>query len=529
MVHRIDLNLKNLERQQRRQQTLLGVVGGATALAAALGYVLVEPTSLLIPVLILTVTLLPIILWYFPRFVLYVILAATCLFELQPTIVNGRGITDIVPFFWNVNTMFEVYVGTNPKLVAINFFELLLILYFVVTLMKMAFLRREKMLLGSLFLPVFIYICFVSLGCLNGLASGGDFNDALREIRAQFYFFIVSLLTLNFVKGRAQVDLLLWMMPILVGLKAVNYIYRWYAIYQMQIPDQGVGSHEESFFFIAFVCLLVVLCVAGIQPRLRALMWTLLPLIMFANATTNRRASYAALIITLPLILLAGYKGFPRARRGIVAFFIALSIIVPPYFLAFRNSTGALGGPARAIQSTISPNERDAASNQYRDNENFDLFATLRSQPTTIAFGFGYGKRFLTPISLDSISSTYPFYNLLPHNQILWVWMRLGTLGFLAFWGMVASILIYACRIVRRTNLDSYTRAIALYAMALMVLLLLFALLDLQLSNFRDMIFVASWIGAMVAMFPKGFTLNDSDPVRSRSGEKSRHSRLGRP
>ena len=506
----------------------MGVGAGLLALLACLSYILVLPTTLLVPILLLSVTLLPAIFWYFPRLALYGIFACACLFEIFPNVKDGKGITDTVPFFWNINTMFEKYLGNNPHAAPINYFELILIVFATVMLLRFATRHQTKMRCGSLFWPILGYLCFVAMGCVNGMATGGNFNEALQEVRAQFYFGIAYFLAVNALRHERHTVPLIWITVFCVGFKACNYIWRHFVVYQGEIQDQGTGSHEEAFFFMAFVMLLAVLSFSRILPKLQILMWALLPLILFANLTTNRRTAYAALVIALPVLLLAAYKGFPRARKGVLTFIAVLAVAFPPYFLAFRNSEGALGGPARAIQSAIAPTQRDSDSDLYRRSENYDLIYTMRSSAMTRVAGYGYGKRFLTPASLDVIKDIYPWYNLLPHNQILWVWMRLGTLGFLGFWGMVCAILVYACRVVRQnesdvkckgaTEVSAYPRAVALYTLILMVLLLVFSLLDLQLSNFRDMLFVAVWVGAMSGLTPNALSLNDPVKRRRRPG-----------
>ncbi len=522
-----------LESQQRsqRQQVLLGVVSGVLALTSVLSYLLVNPTTLLVPILLLTVTLLPAVFWFYPRLSLYGILSAACLFEIFQTRKEGQGITDAVPFFWNINTMFEKYLGANPKAAPINFLEMILILFGAVVLVRLAVRRKTVIRCGDLFWPIAGYLGFVLLGWVNGLATGGNFVEALQEVRAQFYFGIIYLLSVNAFRDRKHIDVLIWVSVLCIAFKAFNYIFRHFTVYNSVIQDQGVGSHEEAFFFMAFVLLLLVLSFSGIQKRLQILMWALLPFIFFANITTNRRTAYAALTIVLPILLLATYRGFPRARKSVIAFLVTLAIVFPPYFFAFRDSAGALGGPARAINSAISPNDRDSDSDMYRKIENYDLMLTMRSTPVTQLIGYGYGKRFFTPGgNLDSIKDIYAWYNLLPHNQILWVWMRLGTLGFLTFWGMVCAVIVYACRIIRfhpptqkrelapRTDANPYPRMTALYSLTLMILLMFFGLLDLQLSNYRDMIFVAIWVGAMAGMTPGAMSLNEPDVRRRRSG-----------
>jgi O-antigen ligase len=518
------LGLRETKRRQHLQQTLLGIFAGLLSLSAGVSYVLVEPTTLLVPILILSVTLLPAILWYYPRLALYGFFSSALLFEVFQQIKSGEGLTDAVPFFWNINTMFQSYLGTNPKVAPMNFFELVLMIFAGVTLLRFATHQRVHIRCGSLFWPILGYLGFVAVGWLNGMATGGNFNEALQEVRAQVYFGVAYFLSVNAVKTKENIDKLIWITFLCIVFKAFNYIYRHLMIFHGEIQDGGVGSHEEAFFFVSFIMLLSVLSISRVQQKLQILMWALVPLVLYANITTNRRTAYAAVVIALPVLFLSAYKGFPSARKNIIRVLMAIIVIFPPYFIAFRDSSGAIGGPARAINSAIAPNERDSSSDIYRQSENYDLMFTMRSSPVSMTIGYGYGKRFFTPASLDSIKDIYTWYTLLPHNQILWVWMRLGTIGFLVFWGMICAIIVYACRIIRfkeqkiGENADPYPRFVALYTLVLVGLLLVFGLLDLQLSNFRNMIFVAIWIGAMVGITPNAMTLNDPKKRRYRPG-----------
>ncbi|MBB6051632.1 O-antigen ligase family protein [Armatimonas rosea] len=520
------LGLREVEQRQRRQQAILGGIAGLLALLAGISYVLVEPTTLLVPILLLSATLLPAVFWYYPRMALFGIFGCAILFEVFQTVPKEQGLTDAVPFFWNINTMFDKFLGSNPKAAPINFFELILIVFSGIMLLSFATRQRTQLRVGSLFWPIAIYLGFVVVGFLNGMSTGGNLNEALQETRAQFYFGIMYVMAVNAIRDRKHVDSLIWLSVICIAFKAFNYIYRHFALFHAEIQDQGVGSHEEAFFFMSFVMLLSVLSFAKVQQKLQVLMWTLLPFVFFANLTTNRRTAYAALTIALPILLLAAYKGFPKARRSVLTVLVSIAVLFPPYFIAFKDKDGAIAGPARAINSAISPNQRDSDSDTYRRNENYDLMFTMRATPVSQAIGYGYGKRFYTPAKLDSIKDIYAWYNLLPHNQILWVWMRLGTLGFLAFWGMVCSILVYACRVIRfqeRETLkpkpgDIYPRLVAFYALIEVVLLMVFGLLDLQLSNFRDMVFVAVWVGALAGLAPGAMALNDPEKRVRRPG-----------
>ena len=46
---------------------------------------------------------------------------------------------------------------------------------------------------------------------------------------------------------------------------------------------------------------------------------------------------------------------------------------------------------------------------------------------------------------------------------------------------------------------DAETKVVGIFAMVTVGMLMIFGLLDLQLSNFRDMLFTGFWVGLMVA------------------------------
>ena len=123
--------------------------------------------------------------------------------------------------------------------------------------------------------------------------------------------------------------------------------------------------------------------------------------------------------------------------------------------------------------------------------------ATVHSAPVQ---GIGYGRRYLHVVPMDDISKVYPLEDYLPHNQVLWVWERVGTLGFLAFWGMISAIFILAGQTIRTPKADGLTKAVGLFALLATLLLVIFGMLDLQLSNFRDVLFVGVWIGILAAL-----------------------------
>ncbi len=502
------------EAAARRRSVWLGIGGFTLAALAALAFAGTGLDNIVLPLVLLLGVMTPILLWRFPRLSLYVIFAAVCLFEMG--LLSGDdgmqykdALTDRIPFFWNVNTIFQVYAHADFKGVPLNLMEIFVLAAGVCSTLRAVYTGTTRLRAGALFVPIIIYMAFVGMAEVNGVLGGGDFKISLQEVRSQFYFLLAYLMAVNMVRLRSHVLTLLWIFVGCVGLKGLLYTFRRYVtLHGLPLPDQGVGSHEEAFLFDLFALLLIVLVLCRVLPKMQWVMLTLLPLVITGNLACNRRAATAAMVLAVPVLLAAAYQALPDRRRmaGIVALVLVGGFSI--YYPAFKNSDSLIAQPARAIRSNFQPDARDASSNASRDAENANLMATVHSAPVQ---GIGYGRRYLHVVPMADISKVYPLEDYLPHNQVLWVWERVGTLGFLAFWGMISAIFIFAGQTVRAPQASSFTKVIGLFTLLATLLLVIFGMLDLQLSNFRDVLFVGIWVGVLAAL-----PMLDTDPAPSR-------------
>ena len=472
--------------------TVLGIV---LALVSTISYFAIGEGSLVLPILSLVFLAILVVIWRYPSATFYLLFAAILVFEVNVS-NHPDAIVDKIPFFRNINTIIQMYTDKTVNAFPINPMEVLLLITGVFAALRAIFDHRGKIVLGPLFLPITAYMVFVMLGWINGMLTGGDFKISLQEVRPQFYFLMAYLMAVNTIKTPGHLQRIYWITVLCIGLKGIIYTIRRNTVFAgMALPDQGVGSHEEAFFFDCFEMLLIILSFCNIQKHLRRVMCFLLPIVVLGNLATNRRAGTAAIIIVMPILLLAAHRVLPKYRKGIAAFGLAIIILGPLYYFTFRHSESMLGQPARAIASQFDPDARDAGSNAYRDAENADLVATIHLAPLQ---GYGYGKRMLHVAPIADISKLYDWWDIITHNQVLWVWMRTGTLGMVAFWMMVSAIIIYACRTIRSESATAEVKAIGIFTMMVICMLMFFGLLDLQFTNYRDMLFGGFWVGILV-------------------------------
>ena len=206
-----------------------------------------------------------------------------------------------------------------------------------------------------------------------------------------------------------------------------------------------------------------------------------------------------------------------RKQIGTIAVVFSLVSIV--YLPLAWNSNGAWELPARAIRSQTDPNQRDLASNSYRSAEEYDLKVT---RDVNQIIGYGYGRKFIQVIVLPNVTTDFVYY--MPHNSILWVWMRIGNVGFFLFWMMIAMFIIRGLGILKEVH-SSESRIFGILALCMLLMTLTFGKYDLALVDSRVLSITAILIGVL-GILPK---LETRHALNSPNGEDESEDRSFAP
>jgi O-Antigen ligase len=325
------------------------------------------------------------------------------------------------------------------------------------------------------------------VGEVHGVTSGGDMTTSLWEVRAQVYMFVAYVLACNLVKTRRQVDVLVWILVLGSGLKGVQGLWRWLITLHGDLHTvQEIFPHEQSFFFNGFLILTPILFLYGGSRRLKRTALGLLPFVILASLANQRRAAIIALLVAMLGLAFVTLVAHPPRRRVAVKILLVLAVILPPYVIIFGHSNSLVASPARAIMSGFHPDARDAGSNWYRNNEDKDIMYTMKTSPL---IGYGFGKPMIKAYPLADISNIYVWWLILPHDSILWVWMRLGTIGYVLLWLLIGTALVQTAQLVRRFG-DPTLKGLALWLILLVMQEIVFGYLDLQWTNYRNLITV---------------------------------------
>jgi O-antigen ligase len=297
----------------------------------------------------------------------------------------------------------------------------------------------------------------------------------------------------NLVRGPEHVRPLFWLIIVCTGLQGLFGTLTYLAQGGV-VTEQGIMTHDDSLFFnvITFVLLLLVMTRADRRLLIGAVVAA--PCAVWSALANQRRASIAAFMIAfMPLVPLVWCVAKER-RKSVARFGIAFLVFSAVYLPVAWNASGPWALPARAIRSQSDPSARDASSDLYRIAENENLKFTRDMQPWV---GFGYGKKYIEVHYLWGKTTDMLLY--MPHNSVLWVWMRIGHIGFLCF------VMMFAVIFIRGTqNIKEVRHPLLQVAGILGVLypLMLFTIgrYDLSLCNSRHMVAGAVFVGLLSAL-----------------------------
>jgi O-antigen ligase/polysaccharide polymerase Wzy-like membrane protein len=340
--------------------------------------------------------------------------------------------------------------------------------------------------------PILLFIVAVLGGLLRGLLGGGDAYIGLWELRYLLYipacYLVVraGLRTSEHVAGILRVGL------VATALLGAEATYRRIALIdtgQLGVVPEFAYEHEDVLFLSGFVLFLLAAYVFGAFRRARLVGLLLAPLLLYALLATERRAGIIVLLVGIAAIALTAL--FVR-RRAFILSALPVLVFTALYLVIFWNVGGILGQPARAIKSLYEPDPRDAASNLYRILETFDITVTIHSDPV---FGVGFGRPFIMAIGLPDLS-WWPFWHFETHNNILWVWLKTGVVGYLLFWTMVGGAVSRAAYAAKRL-VDPTLRCAALFCLVAVVGTIVFAYVDLGLVSGRVTVLLGIALGIL--------------------------------
>jgi hypothetical protein len=389
-------------------------------------------------------------------------------------------------FHEDLNTFAHAGIAFSPL-------ELLLIVTTLAYIVR-ALTTGRRLRAGTLAPHVLVFGLFLVGGYIWGILTGGDPKTGLFELRAPFMLVMLYFLVTNLANEPGQIAQLLKLMTFGFGVLAVWGLLRYLIVFHGHSdgPDGAFGGTHEDAVFLAFLGVIAVARLIFVRPQWRkALPLLLLTLpALFVMFEMQRRAAFLSLYLAVVVMAIAL---FYRSRKLFLAIIPPLTVLILVYSAIFWNSNSILAQPIRAWRSQTtdaSLGARDYSSNEYRINEKADVRATILSAPLT---GIGFGHQFFNVDPLP-VLSWWPYQFYTPHAEVLWIWLKVGAGGFIAFWVVICTSLLRVGQIFRQEKMTERSFA-GLLAAIFIAMLLGFAYVDVGLANERCEVLLGTMLG----------------------------------
>ncbi len=427
--------------------------------------------------------------WYRPFYSVVAVLGASILFE-QFDFGSYTPLTRQIPFFENASAF------TNIDGFEASPLEMLLVIITITVVVRMV-LGRQPVRQNPLAPPVIVFTVSMALWLVLGMLGGGQLNIALWEMRGLAYFCLLALLVPQVISEKREVAILLWVSIVMVIIKAVQGMWNFIFILGGDMSgERSVTGHEDALFMAWIIVLIVALQLYRTGVGQRVFVYLASPVLAATFMVTDRRAAYVALALGVMVLAVLVFKDASK-RTLVIRSAIPLVLIGILMVGVGWNSSGVLGIPAQVVRSIIDPgNQEDIDSSYYRAAEEVNLIHAIESNPIA---GLGFGRPYQESGALVDIG--FSLADVIPHNEIMWIWAKMGTTGFAVFWAMFGSIIVFATIAYREIE-DPYLRAVALFVACAVPMQLVVSYVDLQLTYARNMVFLGTLV-AIAATLPR--------------------------
>lgn len=360
---------------------------------------------------------------------------------------------------------------------------------------RLLFDDKVRFTAGPLLAPLVALGLIVLVGVLVGLSQGADMSALRSETRGLAFLPMMYLVGTHFMRTRADIDRVVWVIVIGANVMAVESIYRYWTYVRpgaLNMSPDAMFGHENSLFSASVVLLLIarVLWSKNVFGEWKSIALMMLPTL--ALLVMKRRAGMVALDAGLILLCIVMLKD--NLRLFLIA--VPIAILGAGALLALTwNEPGGRGQLARSFQTVTNTGpqaEEDRSSDAYRNAEEFNLRWNIKQQPM---MGLGFGEQYAFIVPVANVGREWPLWRFVPHNSVMWIWLKAGALAFIALLTLAAAACCRSTQLMTRLKHDAL-KPVAFSLAAMVVMLMMFSYVDIGLVSGRVLVF----LGAILAL-----------------------------
>jgi len=345
--------------------------------------------------------------------------------------------------------------------------------------------------------PYVLLIMGLVTGYAVGVLRGGDIVFGLWELRGLFSLVASVFLMSSVIDSEERVRKVVWIAIIAISIKAAQGALRFASLgFSFGVwPNlhETLTNHEDAVFVNTLVLFVVCFFLFKAKTKQLHTIIALAPVLSIGFVAANRRSAYAAMIIALfALFVMIPWERKKRFLKTAAP----IALIFGLYLAVFWNSYSRVGFIALQIRSTLTGEagirgDKDVGSSFYREQENYNLALTYRQAPAT---GVGFGQPFLMAIRLW-VPEGLGHY--IPHNQILWVFVKGGVFAGFVFWFFFNNILFRGARTLTAIR-SPYLQAVTVVGCVAVLNQFVVSYVDMQLTYPRSMVYLGTLISIVL-------------------------------
>jgi len=300
-------------------------------------------------------------------------------------------------------------------------------------------------------LPLTLLVLAMMAGAITGHAAGASTRFVLASENVLAYLLAMPLVVANLDLERKQLRWLLGGAVALAIAKAVLGLIEVASSHGQTIDGTTLTYYEPTANWIVMIALLAIF--AAVLARAKPPLWMLLgsPLLFASLLLSYRRSFWIAAVLGVLLVLLLGTSPLGRRMLVPVGLLVALAI-----WLLGSTSFQSQSPIVQRVSSLQSSKVEANVEDRYRIDERANVLSEIDRHPIS-----GLGMTIPWEATAMALPVEHAGGRLYVQFAALFLWLKLGVLGLLAYISIIAASMVLAFR-AWRAAYDPISRAFGL-------------------------------------------------------------------
>ena len=342
-------------------------------------------------------------------------------------------------------------------------------------------------------LPFTIFLAIIFAAVVYGTQKSGSVYAVFWESRALLYFMLLYVIVPQIIQSKRQIRTLFWILIIAISVKTLYLVYWYSRSGYMQADSSLLVGSENSLFIVTLVIMGISTIVIKVNDNQKWVLIGLLPFLLIGCYAVAAEAAYFSLAVSIGIFcFLIPAAAFKKMILLVSPLLIAV-VLYSALFTGNKSGVDLVKGQAK-LESAWTKVEQffaDIDTKLYEEVKQYKVSEVLEENPF-FGTGFGYNTEHKVA-SIDVLTVR----EKIPQNQSLWLLLKVGVLGLLAFFVLFTTYLIKAVKLLSRVT-DVYLAIVLRVIVIVVVFQLIILFFEPQLVYYRSMIF----LGCLVGMFP---------------------------